>query len=57
VIGTAMIECFSVEDAVYALMLLHIMCEEVLHTDAENFTPTSVYAWHTCSRWHTPDCT
>ena len=31
--------------------------EEVLHADAENFTLTSMYAWHTCSRWYTPDCT
>jgi hypothetical protein len=50
-------ECLSVEDAVYALLLLHIMCEEVLHADVENFTPTSMYAWHTCSRWYTPDST
>jgi hypothetical protein len=57
VIRTAVNECLSVEEAVYALKLLHIVYEEVVHADAENFTPTSMYAWHTCSRWYTPDCT
>jgi hypothetical protein len=39
-----MIECQSLEDAVYALALQHIMCDEVLHADAEIFTPTFTYA-------------
>ena len=45
--GPAMNECLSVEHAMCALILLHIMCKEVLHADSENFTPTSMYAWHT----------